>query len=210
MKYIEWLCWSIVSVFAVTDCYWILLDLFEIWGWQEPDAGDWAAWVQAIGSIAAIGAAIFVMRKQNQHALDIVAETDRRAARRRAEAVQAIVDAAALQILGWTSVLESGRDPQGVVASITKDPAFLEAEKAISAIPLHDLGAYKLVVGIQHIAECFRDLRDLTQRLENVKDSDAYWIEATTQGRRIGRLAQSARTTFESGLETSSNWGIPE
>ncbi|GAB3436695.1 hypothetical protein NX773_10255 [Massilia solisilvae] len=39
-------------------------------------AQDWAAWVQAVGSTAALGVAIFVMSRQNAHAARLRGTSD--------------------------------------------------------------------------------------------------------------------------------------
>lgn len=54
-------------------------------------APDLAAWVQAVGSIAALAIAIFVMARQNKHATKLVADADRLATIRRAKSVQAVL-----------------------------------------------------------------------------------------------------------------------
>lgn len=55
--------------------------------WSEKGA----AWVQAIGSILAIGSAVFIMKRQSEHAERLAIEMDSRTLGRRLAALDALV-----------------------------------------------------------------------------------------------------------------------
>lgn len=63
-----------------------LISISPLWSTQG------AAWVQAIGSIGAIVAAIKIMKRQNEEARKLAIETDARALSRRLAALEALVD----------------------------------------------------------------------------------------------------------------------
>lgn len=112
------------------------------------DKTTWSGWVQAIGSIAALGVAIFVMSRQNRYALD----ADKRALLRRANAVSAILDRANAQIPQLCRTIAegimSGNQGRLISAMTAAKIKLAETQTAIRAIPGHELGSYELVVGL--------------------------------------------------------------
>ncbi|MYM88289.1 hypothetical protein GTP91_14005 [Rugamonas sp. FT82W] len=64
LRCIRWACWSFFALCAVAIGRWGILR-FVCWAdWGTP---DWAAWVQAIGSIAAICGAIWIADRERAH-----------------------------------------------------------------------------------------------------------------------------------------------
>ena len=112
------------------------------------DKTTWSGWVQAIGSIAALGVAIFVMARQNRYAID----ADRRALLQRANAVSAILDRANAQVpqvcAAISGAVTSGN--QGILMStmMAAKIKLAETQTAIRAIPGHELGSYEMVVAL--------------------------------------------------------------
>ena len=112
------------------------------------DKSTWSGWVQAIGSIAALGVAIFVMARQNRYAID----ADKRALLQRANAVSAILDRANAQIpqvcAAIGEAVTSGN--QGILIStlMATKIRLAETQTAIRAIPGHELGSYEMVVAL--------------------------------------------------------------
>jgi hypothetical protein len=61
MKFIERLSWIFFGACALIEGRWLILKAVCWLGWETP---DWAAWVQAVGSILAIYAAFMVANSQ--------------------------------------------------------------------------------------------------------------------------------------------------
>ncbi|WP_141750068.1 hypothetical protein [Janthinobacterium sp. HH107] len=116
---------------------------------------SWPGWVQAIGSIAALGVAIFVMSRQNRHAAQLVANADKRALLRRTQAAAAILDSTESKIRNATQLIAislTGSDTSFIRMTITTAKyVILDAQGAVRAIPAHELGSYKLVSGLNKI-----------------------------------------------------------
>lgn len=116
---------------------------------------SWPGWVQAIGSIAALGVAIFVMSRQNRHAAHLVASADKRALIRRTQAAAAILDSADIKIRNASKLIAislTGSDTSFIRMTITTAKfVILDAQGAVRAIPAHELGSYKLVSSLNKI-----------------------------------------------------------
>lgn len=140
MKY-PYLTVALLVIFGV-------LDIVILGNHYELTKSDWSGWVQAIGSIAALGVAIYVMGRQNSYALD----ADKRALLRRAHAVSAILDRANAQVPQLCKAIGEGMtssNPARAIAVMTTAKMKLaETQTAIRAIPGHELGSYELVVGL--------------------------------------------------------------
>lgn len=113
---------------------------------------DFSSWVQALGSIAALGIAIFIMSRQNQHAVRIVINTDRRALLRRGEAVLVLmfnahqsVDISCNDLIGSLVTGVPSEEILENMKAIAK--ATQEARAILAAVPLHELGSREMVSG---------------------------------------------------------------
>lgn len=130
-----------------------IIDIALLGNQYELTKSDWPGWVQAIGSIAALGVAIFVMSRQNRYALD----ADKRALLRRANAVSAILDRANAQIPQLCRAIAEGimNGNQGrLISAMTAAKIKLaETQSTVRAIPGHELGSYELVVGLHMTLE---------------------------------------------------------
>lgn len=60
LKAIVGLCWLFFALCITAEIHWGLAKMVELHGWAKMDASAWAAWVQAIGSVLAILAAVGV------------------------------------------------------------------------------------------------------------------------------------------------------
>lgn len=118
---------------------------------------DWSGWVQAIGSIAALGVAIYIMSRQNQHAARLLIDADKRALLRRADATAAVVDRATNQLQQFceliTESLAVGNENNIRSMILTSKFALQDAQGATRAIPAQELGSYKMVSGLSKVVQ---------------------------------------------------------
>lgn len=123
---------------------------------------SWPGWVQAIGSIAALGVAIFVMSQQNRHAAKLLLDADKRALLRRAASVKALVERAVLQMDVCCAELpleyRGGTMSRIAAARLTAAMNIKGAKDALIAVPSHELGSYDMTTALQAIIECLSDL----------------------------------------------------
>jgi hypothetical protein len=63
IRLIEWLCWGFFAMCAMGIGRWAILKAVCYLGWDRP---DWAAWVQAVGSVAAIVGAVWLAGDQHR------------------------------------------------------------------------------------------------------------------------------------------------
>jgi hypothetical protein len=135
--------------FAVAACG---LILWAIGGFFDLSKSDWAAWVQAVGSIGAIGGAVYVMDRQSEAAAKLAVDTEHRAMARRLSAIEGIVEHAfhlSMLVGAHTKPIE---DFYSYFFSYV-DPADLEAALAsLHAIPVHTLESYKMVAAVQDMS----------------------------------------------------------
>lgn len=124
----------------------------------------WPGWGQAIGSIAALGVAIFVMSQQNEHAAKLLVDVDKRAILRRAASVKALIEGAILQMKVCCEELPPHyQDPFRTIerilaARFTASLSIKSVRDALIAIPAHELGSYEMTKALQVIIECLSDL----------------------------------------------------
>ena len=136
--------------------------------WSTLDSG----WAQAIGSIGALGVAIYVMSRQNAHSLRVMALSERLGTMRRADAVLGIVEPTHARIAEISNTIStrSTRDPldlqkRRVRMLLTK---VQRLEDTIRAIPVHDLGAYDIAKAGNQIAQF------ISQYTEAMAEMDSY------------------------------------
>ena len=136
-----------------------IIDIAILGNRYELTKSDWSGWVQAIGSIAALGVAIYIMSRQNQHSAQLLIDADKRALLRRADATAAVVDRATKQLQQFleliTRNLPAGDESKIRSAIFTAKFALQEPQAATRAIPAHELGSYKMVNGLIKIVEVF-------------------------------------------------------
>lgn len=119
---------------------------------------DAAAWVQAVGSIAALGVAIYIMSRQNLHSAKLVSDADRRATLRRANAVYALMENSHHRIMCISKWAMVKPDTQAAVEkadnnfTAAKD-MLVEIKTTLKAVPLHDLGSYEMAAAVNAMLE---------------------------------------------------------
>ncbi|WP_298407686.1 hypothetical protein [Janthinobacterium sp.] len=125
------------------------------------DRNSWPGWVQAIGSVAALLVAIFVMRRQNAHTTKLALEADKRVLLRKVAAISAVVDRTHEQMShSFTKIIEvaSSIDVRLLKLTWSIEKAVLHSMKLqLDEIPLHEIGSYELVTGIHKTIEVLSD-----------------------------------------------------
>ena len=131
-----------------------MLDLVLVGRGAGLNASEWASWVQAIGSIAALAVAIYVMSRQNKHAARLLIDTDMLAFRRRAAGVKAIVERAEVVVgkvgIAINQILQD-QNPSSENFSPDLDAAkraLNDVREAIKSIPAYELGSYDMAEAI--------------------------------------------------------------
>lgn len=127
-----------IGIFALFE----LIAKSPIWS----DKG--AAWIQAIGSIAAILAAIYILREQGEQARNLATINDSRALARKLSALEALIERGfemAKTVEVHTEPIADYWDYFFTVVSLDQ---LRFMRDALSAVPLHSLESYKLVVGV--------------------------------------------------------------
>ena len=123
---------------------------------------SWPGWVQAIGSIAALGVAIFVMGQQNKHAAKLLLESDKRALLRRVSSVEVLLARALEQVKSCAEVLPSVANIGSVELLSTAKNTMIhnisEARRVLLIVPAHELGSYEMTTGMQDMIDCLGHL----------------------------------------------------
>jgi hypothetical protein len=129
----------------------------NVWGLSKT---DWAAWVQAIGSIGAILGAFYLGSRQ--------AQWQARAEDRRIRAKYLSIANVAI---GYVEViLDSARpDSGGMLLAGIEAQRLIETTSAMKAIPLHELGSPDVIVAWSTF---IKNLRWLNETYANVTDSN--------------------------------------
>ncbi|TNC78287.1 hypothetical protein FHI69_03060 [Janthinobacterium lividum] len=166
---------------------------------------SWPGWVQAIGSIAALGVAIFVMSRQNRHAAQLVADADKRALLRRTQAAAAILDSTENKVrTSCQFIVASLADGNTQFIRDTISTAkfvVLDAQGAARAIPAHELGSYKMVSGLNKLIDVltaidkgFENWLAQTQ-LPHASEINSFLTQTIAQ-------CEKAKTIFIQGVDT--------
>lgn len=149
MKY-PYLTVALLVIFGVVDIV-ILGNHYEL------TKSDWSGWVQAIGSIAALAVAIYIMSRQNAHSSRLLAEADVRIMARRAAAVSALVVRANERLQESTSTLaraaSTGDNRKFHAAWTVVGAALRQCKSALEMVPAHELGGYKMVNGLHSMID---------------------------------------------------------
>jgi hypothetical protein len=159
---------------------------------------DFAAWVQAIGSIGAIAAAIYILDRQNRNAEKLQRRAEDISVLRKYSGIAAIVDHA-------NDLIQDARvrlcDPhmRADFFGISYSPAaFHDVERALVAIPLHDLWSYQMVVGVREMCDLVRAVKTIVSDVS--KDPEGFITTHSDPLRSLIALAkQSAEAREEVG-----------
>ena len=110
-----------------------------------------AAWIQAIGSIAAIIAAVMIMKHQSEDARDLAIATDARSLGRRLAALEALAERG-YQMSRSVAIHAKGVSSFFDYLFTLVRPEHIEAiTHALKEIPLYTLESEKLVIGIHEM-----------------------------------------------------------
>lgn len=136
----------------------------------ELGKSDWAAWVQAGGSIGAIVGAVILMKHQNDAAVSLAVAMDNRAMGRRIAAVEAIVE----NCYEISEILQVHTKPINSFYDYffsTFSPDDLEsALDALNAVPVHTLESYKMVRSVHTLNRNLRRLQPYAEIHTSMKD----------------------------------------
>lgn len=143
--------------------------------WREIKAADCAAWVQAIGSICAIGVAIYISERQHKSAVALMRAADLGATRRQLGSVLAIIDQAVTEMnsvfdaIFGTGGFETQRkhlEESELAGTDVERELFLQAldmfngkrqflgiVDVINRVPMHELGSAALVGALFRIRD---------------------------------------------------------
>jgi hypothetical protein len=113
-----------------------------------------AAWVQAFGSILAIGIAYLVGAKQSRAAIDAVAATQRAAIETRRQGQFAVIQAARNHAEQIREAMVS-EDPSFALLSVYNKIVTQRVAKALERIPVHEVGTEAGVRAILSMADQF-------------------------------------------------------
>lgn len=164
-----------------------------------------ASWVQAVGSIAALGIAIYVMSRQNAHSAKLVADADRIATFRRARSVAAVLLRAYEQVKAIDAKMRAA--PDLAQEYETRCHYFkasldllLEIITSIKAIPAYDLGSYHMADGILQFEHALSTYKSGLEYLSRNPNSAGQSVVVE----HINRSAESVRMAlkkFDAGLD---------
>lgn len=113
-----------------------------------------AAWAQAVFSVLAIVAAIWVSRREHRAAADLATWQRREDRYRKYDAVHAIAVGAQALVTMTVKQLQREDTLQGFLFEFYEPSEFDDANEALRRIPLHELGSYSMVLAIQALIKC--------------------------------------------------------
>lgn len=167
-KLIEHLVTTTLVMFFATP---ILIGMLLMIRWSGDILWDEkaAAWAQVIGSVVALGVAIYIMSRQNRHAARLLLDSDQLAMRRKATAVKAVIEHVH-QLLGSSNTIIRSR-PRDESLSVKSSRLSMihkrvsQHERAILSIPAHELGSYHLAKSVHQYAELLVQYRVALENL---------------------------------------------
>lgn len=159
--------------------------------------------MQALGSITALGVAIFVMSRQNAHAVALALGSDKRALIRKASSVNSLIARANSHVGSCLDTIKKVFTSSGAI-SIVEFRTFAcgklgEAKRTLVAIPAYELGSYELTDAVQNMIECISDVEVII----NAGSPDAVIANQLQFIKAIEKqfdMATSIRHDFEVGL----------
>ncbi len=203
MKIVEKLMLAILGIAGLAALHQVVALVFSAHDWKGPTPQDWAAWVQAVGSIAAIAAAIWIGEKASRRALQQAREMDQLALSRKYDSVRAILDDADLQCREIAEEFRMTWKFNTFSFGASYSPlSFKAVIDAIEQIPLHELGSYDCVQGI---AALRNSMISLKEKVEEIRAHDfegeprpiaSYFWEAHGT-----RFSGRARAAYESAVQ---------
>lgn len=185
-----------------------IIDIGILGNHYELTKTDWPGWVQAIGSIGALGVAIFVMKRQSQHAIALALGSDKRTLIRRASSVKSLIERANSHIGSCLDTIKTVFASSGAI-SIDEFRTFArgklaEARRTLVAIPSHELGSFDLTDAVQNMIECIADV-EVIINAGSPADVIASQLQYIGEIEKQFDRATSYRNDFEDGLLALEN-----
>lgn len=167
MEFKNWPCWTKVAA-AIGLVVFVL-------NWPS-SSGEWAAWVQAVGTIGAVIGAIWVGNRGTQFAASLQIEKEEREVRRREEGCKAVVDNL-IDTLGaaYQDIVNKPKEGFFIFWENYLEPHIRTAVSSLDRLPMQDLGCRErvvLVFAIQTNAKAFVYL--INKDLEVIKTEKGF------------------------------------
>lgn len=174
MNFIVFVCWAFLGLCFIVEAKSILLMGITALGWETP---DWAGWVQAIGSIAAILGSFLVGAKQSKDALRAIRVADDLAVARKRAAIVGISEAASKIATDCRPIFEPNGFNCLVLHFHQLDAPLAELNKAFEAIPIHEIGTAESVTELIQIKVSMLYLeRALKRAYAAINENELGWV----------------------------------
>jgi hypothetical protein len=136
---------------------------------------DWAAWVQAIGTIAAILSAYLIGARQSKDARLQVEDGERRALRRKNDAYLAVAEVAYKRADSLRPAFSGLSGNELMLAFLFNESEFNTARLAMNAIPLYELGNTDAILNFTAFKDAFGYISDIASKLQQTSmDADPH------------------------------------
>lgn len=195
-----WFRWAtLITAFgALAYCIWHKTP------WSLVDMTLAAYWVQAFGSIAAILGSFWLVSKQNKAAIQLVANTDLRALKRKGESVAALVEYAifTMEKINTLLIHVINNDDEDAIETAFKvcRGKIEEAKRVLIAIPAHELGSYSMTVALHQVVGCLSEMLHMIepQDCSVVLELKVEFLDGILEQLKF---AQSGNVSFKSALK---------
>ncbi|QDG69401.1 hypothetical protein [Janthinobacterium tructae] len=193
----------IIFICAVIAIRWAI----NFIAWTELDSG----WAQAIGSVAALGVAIFVMHMQATRAETLARDIELRSLLRQANSVRIILDKMLTEISSITPALMDRQTAAQSLLEWKDAKIFIETSHVLNTVPVHALGSAQMVSGFMEIKEAANTLSDLLNEAKTIFDNGQtdpqQWnVDAIVRAAGYSKLrSKIAYSIYLKGVEKLSN-----
>lgn len=159
---------------AMVICGLIGLGAYQWVPWKDVEGQTWAAWVQAIGSIAAIIGAFYIGKHQADVQKSVAEKARKDVLADRHSTVKSIADRAYQRCLNIKPDLEGEGDFGNLVFFISyRENDFTNAIKLLDAAPHFELGSGKLVEGILVLRDAMHSIQGWIQLHKKCKSGES-------------------------------------
>ena len=170
MKIVSWLAGCVAMCAALIALHWAINWLVSTHGWIRLSPSDWASWVQAVGSIAALAIAIGIMQNQNKHAGKLVAQADLRATLRKVDSIHAILGRYRNELQQIAGSMQTQPTEHARIVKIAlRVHAGLGQVKGMQAtiqtIPVFEIGSFDLADATLRFGECVDSCHDYLAKM---------------------------------------------
>jgi hypothetical protein len=184
--------------------------------WSTLDSG----WAQVIGSVAALGVAIYVADRQHQHSLKLFTTTETMTLRRRLESVQAVIEEAENQVKSVTDLMFgegfysflrendqlSGHNLDFFLVTMYcdrfgKNRKFDDIIEVLKQIPVHELGHQELVHAVFDVKNALIRFDDRILEVCSDLDATGALAGATNTANATKMVIGGAKEQFEKILD---------